>query len=123
MDDLVLVAKKTVPEGIVRSGRPARSTFSLRKYPGNCIIAVPSGVIMDGDRSEFYMSNSGFAVQFSPEGSRAVSKKQGERTRMVSVPVDIAKRLQGVPDGPLDLIYDERPDRLYFFPFSQFAAA
>lgn len=122
MDDLVLVVKKTTPEGIVRTGRPARSSFALRKYPGNCVIAVPPGIIQDGDRADFYMSSSGFAVQFSPEGSRAVSKKQGERTRMVSVPVEVSKMLQNAPDGPTDLISDERPDRLFFFPFSQFAA-
>jgi hypothetical protein len=120
MDDLVLVVKKTAPEGIVRTGRPARNAFALRKYPGNCIIAVPSAAINDGDRCDFYMSNSGFAVQFLPEGSRSVSKKQGGRTRMVSVPVEVSKLLADVPDGPHDLIADERPDRLWFFPFSQF---
>ena len=120
MDDLVLVVKKTTPEGIVRTGRPARNSFALRKYPGNCVIAVPPGIIQDGDRAEFYMSASGFAIQFTPSGSRAVSKKQGERTRMVSVPVEVSKHLQDVPDGPMELIVDERPDRLYFFPFSQF---
>lgn len=83
-------------------------------------MAVPPGVIKDGDRCEFYMSNSGFAVQFTPTGSRSVSKKQGERTRMVSVPVEVSKMLTAVSDGPHDMIVEERPDGIWFFPFSQF---
>lgn len=123
MDDLILVSKKSSIDGVTRTGRPIRNTFSLRRYSGNFVMAVPATLVQDGDRCDFYLSASGFALQLNPTGSRAVSKKQGQRTRTVSVPVEVAKALSGVPDGPFDLIVDARPERIYFFPFIQFAKA
>ena len=125
MEDLVLVRKVSIGErikGNPNSGRPVRSVFALRKYSkSNFILAFPTNLAQQGDCAEFYVSSTGFAVQITPEGSRKLTGKKGAYT--ANIPTEMRERLQGAPDGSSDLICDERPDRLYFFPFSQFAAA
>jgi hypothetical protein len=123
MEDLVLIKKISRAEAFenTRTGRPARSTFSLRHYANASMIAIPNSVCNDGDKAEFYLSKSGFAIQIGPDASRAISGRKNTKT--ASVPIEIRAALQSVPEGSHDLIGEARQDGLYFFPFSQFPKA
>jgi hypothetical protein len=120
MDDLVLVKKATRAEILenARTGRPSRTTFALRHYGGNCILALPHGACGETDGIDFFLSNAGFAVQIGPDGERTISGKKNSRT--AAVPLEVRKKLDGLADGSHELIADERPGGLWFFPFSQF---
>lgn len=121
MEDLVLIKKVSRAEVLenTRTGRPPRATFSLRLYANACLLAIPVGLCNDGDRADFYLSKSGFAVEIGPDCSRSISGRRSTRT--ASLPAEVREALAGVAEGSHSLICDERPDRLYFFPFSQFA--
>lgn len=121
MDDLVLVKKASRADVLKnsRTGRPARTTFALRNYKGTKIIALPHGTYNEGDKIDFFLSASGFAVQVSPEGSRSISGKKNSRT--AAVPLEVGKQLDGVAEGSHNLVSDEMPNRMWFFPFAQFA--
>lgn len=123
MDELVLISKKNGAAGLdaLRSGRPIRTKFCLRRYGPSYILSLPFSLCADGDKIDFFLSASGFAVKIGPDGERSISGKRTGRT--ATIPKELSKRLESAADGVTDLIYDERPDRLYFFPFSQFAAA
>ena len=120
MDDLVLVPKVNGAAGLdgSRSGRPARTNFCLRRYASSYVLALPGGTNGDGDKIDFFMSSSGFAVKISPEGERSISGKRTGRT--AAIPKEVAKRLTDAAEGVTDLISDARADRLWFFPFAQF---
>lgn len=120
MDDLVLIHKASRAEVLkdARTGRPARKSFALRSYYNACILALPPGICDDGDKIDFLMSKSGFAIQIGPEASRAITGRKNTRT--ASVPIEIRKMFDSLPEGSHELIADERPDRIWFFPFSQF---
>jgi bifunctional DNA-binding transcriptional regulator/antitoxin component of YhaV-PrlF toxin-antitoxin module len=121
MEDLVLIKKVSRAEVLenTRTGRPPRATFSLRLYANACLLAIPVGLCNDGDRADFYLSKSGFAVEIGPDCSRSISGRRSTRT--ASLPAEVREALAGVAEGSHSLICDERPDRMYFFPFSQFA--
>lgn len=121
MEDLVLVKKSSRLEVLenARTGRPKRATFSLRFYANACMVAIPTSLCDEGDKADFYLSKSGFAIQIGPDCSRAISGRKSTKT--ASIPPEIRAKLDGAPEGSNDLICDERPDRIYFFPFSQFA--
>jgi hypothetical protein len=123
MDDLVLIPKATREEILrdARTGRPTRKTFALRHYSNACILALPPGICTDSDNVDFFMSKSGFAIQIGPEGGRAITGKKNTRT--ASVPIEIRKMFKNLVEGSHDLIADERADRIWFFPFSQFISA
>jgi hypothetical protein len=120
MEDLVLIKKVSRADVLenARTGRPKRVTFSLRHYANASMIAVPPGSCSEGDNADFYLSKSGFAIQIGPECSRSISGRKSTRT--ASLPPEIRTALDNVPEGSHDLICEERPDRIYFFPFSQF---
>lgn len=120
MEDLVLIKKVSRAEVLenTRTGRPPRATFSLRLYANAALLAIPVGLCSDGDRADFYMSKSGFAVQIGPDCSRSISGRRSTRT--ASLPPEVREALAGVAEGSHSLICDDRPDRMYFFPFSQF---
>ena len=120
MEDLVLVKKASRAEVLAnaRTGRPARTTFALRHYGGNCILALPHGAYGEGDGIDFFMSSAGFAVQIGPDGSRTISGKKNSRT--ASVPLEVRKQLDGIEEGSRDLVASQRPDGIWFFPFAQF---
>jgi len=121
MDDLILVKKLSRAEVLegTRTGRPKRTKFALRHYneKGSCLLALPSDLYTDGDKAEFYMSNAGFAIQLTPDGSRLISGKKNTHT--ASVPKEIRDRISGLVEGSIELVPQEMPDRIYFFPFSQ----
>ena len=119
MDDLVLIVKNSQIDGVVRTGRPTRTKFSLRKYNASCVIAVPSHLITTSDRCEFYQSARGFAIQFTPDGSRAISKEHKSRTRTVSIPVEVSRIIADLPNGSQDMEAQELENRMYFFAFDQ----
>lgn len=121
MEDLVLIRKASRAEVLenARTGRPPRATFSLRLYANACLVAIPVGLCDEGDKADFYLAKSGFAVQIGPDCSRSISGRRSTRT--ASLPPEVREALDGVSEGSHTLICDERPDRLYFFPFSQFA--
>ena len=123
MDDLVLVSKVNGAAGLrgARSGRPARTNFCLRRYGNSYVLAIPNGTVVDGDNVDFYVSQSGFAIKISPDGERSISGKKSART--ASVPKEVAKRMADVPVGVTNLVSEDRSDRLWFFPFSQFSKA
>jgi hypothetical protein len=123
MDDLVLIHKASRAEILkdARSGRPARKTFALRHYYNACILALPPGICDGNDKVDFLMSKSGFAIQISPDAGRAITGKRNTRT--ASVPIEIRKMFKNLVEGSHDLIADERADRIWFFPFSQFISA
>lgn len=120
MDDLVLVRKVSRAEVLenARTGRPKRATFSLRHYANACMVAIPTALFEDGDKADFYLSKSGFAIQIGPDCSRAISGRKSTKT--ASVPTEVRAALDGVPEGSHDMVYDKRGHRLYFFPFNQF---
>lgn len=125
MDDLILISKKIRAEdqGCKSKGRPPNETFALRSYNGgsNVILTLLPDLVRDGDRIDFYLSNSGFAVKVCPEGERVVSKSHEART--ASVPLAVRSRLT-IPMGTTKIkVYEDRGDGLYFFPFSQFSKA
>ena len=121
MDDLVLVRKRSSAEVLenARTGRPKRVTFSLRHYANACMVAIPTGLCDEGDKADFYLSKSGFAIQIGPDCGRAISGRKSTKT--ASVPPEVRAALDGVPEGSHDMVCDEREGRLYFFPFNQFA--
>ena len=122
MDDLVLVKKLSRAEILegTRTGRPQRTKFSLRNYSSksSCLLALPASVYQEGDKAEFYLSNHGFAIQLTPDGSRLITGKKNTRT--ASVPKEIRERLDGLVEGSVDMVPQEMPDRIYFFAFHQF---
>jgi hypothetical protein len=120
MEDLVLVKRISRAEALenARTGRPARTTFALRHYGGNCILALPHGSYSEGDGIDFYLSNAGFAVEIGPSGSRTISGKKNSRT--AAVPLEVRKKLEGLAEGSRDLVASQRPDGIWFFPFAQF---
>ena len=120
MEDLVLVKKISRADALenARTGRPARTTFALRQYGGNCILALPYGTYAEGDGIDFFLSKSGFAVQIGPDGSRTISGKKNSRT--AAVPLEVRKELIGISEGSLELAAEQRQDGIWFFPFRQF---
>lgn len=120
MEDLVMIKKVSRAEALenARTGRPARTTFALRHYGGNCIIALPHSTYGEGDGVDFFLSKSGFAVQIGPDGSRTISGKKNSRT--AAVPLEIRKELEGLNEGSFDLVAEQRPNGMWFFPFAQF---
>lgn len=122
MDDLVLIRKLSRAEFLKgnRTGRPQRKNFCLRNYnsKGACLLALPGNVYQEGDKAEFYMSGSGFAIQLTPDGSRLITGKKNTRT--ASIPKELRERMTGMIEGSIELEPQEMPDRMYFFPFSQF---
>lgn len=123
MSDLVLVAKKSVAETLnqSRTGRKAREVFAIRSYLNGkaALMVVPAHLVQEGDRAEFYQSEYGFAIKLTPAGDRSVSHKKNSRT--VNIPVEIKNRIV-IPTGTTDLQLEDRGDRLWYFPFAQFAA-
>lgn len=120
MEDLVLVKKASRADVLkdARTGRPSRTTFALRNYKGTKIIALPHGTYNEGDKIDFYLSGSGFAVQIGPDGSRSISGKKNSRT--AAVPLEVGKKLDGVAEGSHNLVADEMANRMWFFSFAQF---
>ena len=120
MDDLVLVSKNNRAAGLTgtRTGRPTRTSFGLRRYADAYTLAIPMNVCSDGDKIDFFLSSSGFAVRLGPDGERAISGKRTART--ATIPKEVAQKLTEVPQGATDLAVDVGPDNLHFFPFSQF---
>lgn len=120
MDDLVLIQKVARSEVLkdARTGRPVRAVFGLRNYVNACMLALPVSEVNDGDRIDFFLSKAGFAVQIGPYGGRSISGKRSART--ASVPPEIREHLKHVSEGSHNLIVDQRPDGIWFFPFSQF---
>ena len=119
MDKLVLVSTLN-SYGVHSAGRPGRMAFGLRKYRGTYRVFIPHQLCEEGDRADFLASKDGFAIRFSQNGQRAVSGKN--TLRVVSVPKQISKHLEKIPDHVVDLTSEELPDRTWFFPFSQFLA-
>jgi hypothetical protein len=120
MDDLVLVPKISKADALenARTGRPKRMSFALRHYANACTLALPQAAYEAGDHIDFYLSKAGFAAQIGPDCSRAISGRKGSQT--ASVPLEIRKQLDGLAEGSHDLIASQRPDGIWFFPFSQF---
>lgn len=122
-EELTLIPKRSVSEKLEenRTGRRPRDSFGLRCYDGGktMILVVPVGYIEgDSDRADFYKSSKGFAIKISAEGERAISLRKSART--VNVPPEI-KDLIKMENGTVALQCEDRGDRLYFFPFDQFA--
>lgn len=121
MSDLVLVAKRPAAEALKdsRTGRKAREVFAIRTYEGgkSALLVVPADMVQDGDKAEFYQSASGFAVKLTPDGDRAISHKKNART--INIAVEIKNKIN-IPIGTTDLEFEDRGDRMWFFPYSQF---
>jgi hypothetical protein len=124
MSDLVLVSKRSVAEVLdeSRTGRKARESFAIRTYAAgkSALLVVPSTLVNPDDKAEFYQSESGFAVKLTPDGDRSVSQKKNART--INIAVEIKNKIN-IPIGTTDLKVEDRGDRMWFFPFSQFSAA
>jgi len=119
MEDLVLVKKISQADALAnkRTGRPKRQGFALRNYSKAVMVALPYGISKDGDKIDFYLSSTGFAIKIGPECSRAISGKKSSKT--VSVPVEVRKRLEFLPEGSRPLVSDEMPGNMFFFPFGR----
>ena len=120
MEDLVLVSKVNGAAGLssLRAGRPARTNFCLRGYEKFHLLGLPNGTCGDGDRIDFLMSASGFAVRIGPNGERSISKNRTGRSAMV--PKNIVNHIPNLTSGKTELVSEEHPDRTWYFPFSQF---
>lgn len=123
-DDLILISKRTAADLLkdARTGRKARKVFGIRTYTNNkaALLVVPSSFMQDGDKAEFYQSSTGFAVKLTPDGDRSVSHKKNART--INIPAEVKNNIN-IQIGTMDLQVEARDDRVYFFPFAQFAAA
>jgi hypothetical protein len=122
MEDMILVSKADSANGsgsTVR-GRPKRKGFCLRRNDKLYMLGIPSGAYEDGDRINFFFSPTGFAVTISPNGERAISGKLTNRTAMI--PRKISDCMANTSNGVTELIAEERQDKTWFFPFSQFSA-
>jgi len=123
-DELIHIAKRAAADSLkdARTGRKAREVFGIRTYENGkaALLVVPSSLVHEGDKAEFYQSASGFAIKMTPDGDRSVSHKKNART--INIPVDVKKKIN-IPVGTKDLVVEDRGDRLYFFPFAQFDAA
>jgi hypothetical protein len=120
MDDMVLVSKvdSLAGSGSLRLGRPKRTNFCLRRNDKLYMLGIPSGTYEEGDRINFFLSPTGFAVNFTPSGERTISGKLTNRTAMI--PRVIADHMTGTKNGVTELVSEEHPNRTWFFPFSQF---
>lgn len=120
MDDLVRVAKGDLGMGSRAGGRPPRTTFALRCYSGSrkVIMSLPPRLVKSGDRIEFYVSATGFAVLISPDGDRAISSSNGHRS--ANIPLAVFSRMN-LRDGTNEVpVYEDRGGGMIFFPFDQF---
>lgn len=120
MNDLILVPKSSNAQTLEgsRTGRPSRKKFGLRHYWKSCTLALPPGTCEDGDRIDFFMSKTGFAIQIGPSGGRSISGKKNTRT--ATVPIEIYRMISHVKEGAQDLVSEDRQQKMWFFPFNQF---
>lgn len=121
MEGMILVAKADTINcsGSLRRGRPKRTNFCLRRNDKLYVLGIPIGAYADGDRINFFFSEDGFAVNINPNGERAISGKLTNRSAMI--PRMIADRMMKAKNGVTELVAEERPDRTWYFPFSQFS--
>jgi hypothetical protein len=110
MDDLVLTTG--------RGGRPKRTGFALRHYKKSYVLVMPNGIYEDGDRLHFMALPEGFMVTLTPWGEKPMFKNG--RCYVTTIPRAIAKRMMRAPHGVTELIFEERLNGTWFFPFSQF---
>lgn len=122
MDGMVLVSKtdSSNGSGSLRLGRPKRTGFCVRRNGKIYMLGIPKIFFGKDDRINFFMSENGFAVTICPTGERAISGKA--TTPHTLIPRIIADKMTGVTDGTTNLVSEERPDKTWFFPFSQFSA-
>lgn len=123
MSDELLIITKRRPEswlGGSRSGRKARKDFAIRHYSKakTTLLVVPAEYFEDGDMATFYQSSTGFALKLSADGDRKVSQKKNSRT--IHIPIEVTDRVS-VADGTTPVVVEHRADRIWFFPFDQFA--
>ena len=121
MDKLVLISKANKSSGLncSTSGRPVRTSFCLRQYDKYNTLGIPSGICEDFDKVDFFMSRNGFALRLGPDAERSISKNHTGRTAMV--PKEITDRISKSQIGTTELVAEKRPDRTWYFPFSQFS--
>lgn len=121
MEGMILVSKadSTNGSGSLRLGRPKRTVFCARRNGKIYTLGIPKSVLGADDRINFFMSADGFAVTICPTGERAISGKSTSPHALI--PRIIADQMFGITNGTKDLISEEKPDRTWFFPFSQFS--
>ena len=122
MKGMVLVSKADSSNGSsgLRLGRPKRTGFCVRRGGKIYMLGIPKGFFGRDDRANFFVSQDGFAVNISPDGERAISGKATSPHTLI--PRIIADQLLGIADGTTNLVSEEKPDRTWFFPFSQFSS-
>lgn len=120
MESMVLVSKADSSKGSggLRLGRPKRTGFCVRRNGKIYLLGIPKGFFGKDDRINFFVSQDGFAATICPTGERAISGKTA--TSQALIPRVIADQLHSTPDGTTELISEERQNRTWFFPFSQF---
>ncbi len=122
MDGMVLVSKtdSSNGSGSLRPGRPKRTSFCVRRSGKKYMMGIPKGLFDEGDSINFFLlPDNGFAVNISPNGERAISGKSTSPNTLI--PRVIADKLISISDGTTELVAEERPDRTWYFPFSQFS--
>jgi hypothetical protein len=120
MEDLVQI-KKFSPQNDGSGGgmgRPRIVGFCLRRYGKVKQLAIPDQYVTEGDKVDFFMSESGFAVRISPDGERSITGKG--KTHIASIPSSIIEKINVTENGTTLLVREERPNGIWFFPFSQF---
>ena len=120
MEGMVLISKSDSSggSGKIRPGRPKRTGFCVRRHGKIYMLGIPKSFFGKDDRANFFMSQDGFAVNISPNGERAISGKSTSPHTLI--PRVIADHITGIDDGTTELVFEERPDHTWFFPFSQF---
>ena len=121
MDGMVLVSKadSSNGSGSLRTGRPKRTGFCVRRNGKIYMLGIPKSFFGKDDSINFFLlPDNGFAVNISHDGERAISGKSTSPHTLI--PRIIADQITGIPDGTTELVFEERPDHTWFFPFSQF---
>lgn len=123
MIELVHIPKVPMAERArgANHGRPARVDFALRNYGTICLLALPRHIIQDGDSAEFFGSSDGFAIQFSPSGTRKLSNKKN--TFAATLPLQVRERISDAFKGSINVPHTEMPNRTYFFAYADIHAA
>jgi hypothetical protein len=120
MDGMVLVSKadSSNGSGSLRTGRPKRTGFCVRRNGKIYMLGIPKSFFGKDDHANFFLSEDGFAVNISPNGERAISGKSTSPHTLI--PRVISDQITGIDDGTTELVFEERPNHTWFFPFSQF---